>query len=342
VRLLDEAFRVQQPSGDLKSRPWFPVVASVFERWSALGGVRFVYQAMDDGAPLGAPGELGSRGDVRLAATPIDGTSRTIALGRLPDDGDVLLDSAETLLAGDTRVDHLPLRNVLAHELGHVLGLGHVSSAGSVILMEPELSLAADGPQIDDVRGLHRLYGDRYEGHGNDTRQSATPIGSLAAGGSIALGGDASTPLVGAGDLVSIDGLDDRDFYAIDLVSPGLLTIELTPRGGVYWQSFEPGQVESPIDANASNNLNLALWADGASVPLRVEEGQRRGLVEQITALPVEAGRYTVEVLGVNDAVQLYELRVALASLEVPEPPSANGFVLMAQLAPVAVTRRRR
>jgi hypothetical protein len=41
-------------------------------------------------------------------------------------------------------------------------------------LMEPYLSLRFDGPQDDDIRGAHRLYGDPYEVNG--TVATATPI----------------------------------------------------------------------------------------------------------------------------------------------------------------------
>jgi hypothetical protein len=47
--------------------------------------------------------------------------------------------------------------NVIAHEIGHTLGLGHVNDPKS--LMNPFISGSFVGPQADDIAGIHFLYG---------------------------------------------------------------------------------------------------------------------------------------------------------------------------------------
>ena len=52
-----------------------------------------------------------------------------------------------------TREDSLRLRNVLAHELGHGVGLSHVRPVTQTKLLEPFATTAFDGPQHDDIGG---------------------------------------------------------------------------------------------------------------------------------------------------------------------------------------------
>ncbi|MGL4513750.1 MAG: matrixin family metalloprotease [Lacipirellulaceae bacterium] len=325
VRTLDSAFGSMGAVGDFTERPWFPILASSFDRWGSLGGVRFAYEPRDDGAAVGSsPGVLNVRGDVRLAAVAVDGAGRTIATGQLPDEGDVVFDSGDRNLMADARLGFLPLRNVLMHEIGHTLGLGHVYSDDAFVLMEPELSLSFDGPQIDDVRGLHRLYGDRFERGGNDSFGAATGLGGIQPGETIVVGaaaGAASGPDA-AIDFVSIDGLSDSDFFRIDVREAGSLSIEVVPRGGAFRQGLAP-ESQTPLDADSSNNLNLALFGSDPTAPLVVANGQRRGIVERVTDFAVPVGAYVLQVNGANDAAQLYEVRITLRSATIPEPAAA-------------------
>ena len=54
----------------------------------------------------------------------------------------------------------------MAHEAGHGLGLGHVTPVNGTKLMEPNISLAYDGPQADDILAVNRGYGDRLGKNG--------------------------------------------------------------------------------------------------------------------------------------------------------------------------------
>ena len=72
------------------------------------------------------------------------------------------------------------LSNVLMHEAGHGIGLGHVIPVNETKLMEPFASLAFLGAQYDDVLAAQTLYGDNDEP--NDTLASAKDLGTLSNG----------------------------------------------------------------------------------------------------------------------------------------------------------------
>src|SRR5262245_819365 len=77
------------------NQPWFSVVKQVFDRWSALSGVTYVYEPADDGAALGstANGAVGVRGDARLSGHFIDGPSNILAYNFFPTISDMVIDT---------------------------------------------------------------------------------------------------------------------------------------------------------------------------------------------------------------------------------------------------------
>lgn len=130
---------------------WQPIYAQMFDRWSELCGTTYVLETNDDGVTLNNnPGILGVRGDLRMAGIPIDGNSGTLAYNNFPDDGDMVIDTADNAY-NDTSNSSLLLRNILAHEHGHGMGQLHVCPIQQTKLMEPFLALAFDGPQFDDI-----------------------------------------------------------------------------------------------------------------------------------------------------------------------------------------------
>ena len=157
---------------------WFDAIASAFDRWSELSGIQYVYESNDDGANFGYfGGSANVRGDVRIGGHNIDGNSGTLAYNFFPNTSDMVIDTADAFYS-NTSGNSLRLRNVIAHEAGHGLGISHVESNNGSFLMEPFINLGFDGPQFDDILATHRGYGDAYEG--NDTAGTATNLGLIS------------------------------------------------------------------------------------------------------------------------------------------------------------------
>jgi hypothetical protein len=181
---------------------WHALFVQAFEQWSQRTGLTFVYEPHDDGiavaTTLKPPGRLGVRGDIRIGAHHIDGYKGVLGYAYPPNGGEIVLDSTDDYLS-----DPQALRQVLAHEIGHALGLGHVCPLNDTKLMEPVLSLAFEGPQFDDILGAQRWYGDSHEP--NETPGTATPLGAFAAGGHF------------FEDLLSVDGAADVNVYSFSV-----------------------------------------------------------------------------------------------------------------------------
>lgn len=333
IHMMDEWFAVSDRSTPLSSRPWMSLFNSAFERWGDVGGVQFEYEPHDDGAThRQSPGELFTRGDIRLAAKSIDGSRGVLASGLFPDGGDITIDTDGPGYLLDPADNYLRFRNVLMHEIGHTLGLEHVVSSDAQLLMEPELTLGIDGPQLDDIRGLHYLYGDRFERSGNNTQQQATPLGTLPLHQTLTIGGDAGTSQFlapDATDFLSISGQSDRDFFSFTIEQAGYLDAVLTPAGGQFHQSAIGG-VEYLTDASASSNLNLALLDSEGRALAALDESLHGGL-ETLDHFYVDSpGTYFLRVRGTRDTVQLYSLSVCYQrSTSIPEPTSMSLIVIL-------------
>ena len=218
---------------DYTDEVWFTHFQSTYDRWSELSGITYVYVSYDDGATFaGAAGASGLRADVRIGGHRIDGNSGVLAYSFYPNNAEMVIDTADTNYPSTGNA--IRLRNVLAHESGHGLGLKHVSSNNSSILMEGNLSTSFDGPQYDDILGLQRHYGDDYEqSGGNNTSGTATSLGALGAGQTLSVGTSAVSAVVlpSAKDFVSIDDESDVDFFSFTTSAAGTVTIQLTPAG---------------------------------------------------------------------------------------------------------------
>jgi len=144
---------------------WLPIFDGVFARWGELTGITYVFEPNDDGSPWTsttiAAGQLGVRGDVRISGHFIDGNSNVLAYNFFPNFGDMVIDTADNTY-NNTASNSLILRNILAHEHGHGLGLSHVCPVSQTKLMEPFLATAFDGPQFDDILATNRGYGDSF------------------------------------------------------------------------------------------------------------------------------------------------------------------------------------
>lgn len=301
---------------DVTTRTWFAAFQSVFDRYSAISGLTFIYEPNDDGAAApGAPGVLGVRPDIRIGGTPLDGNSNLLGFNFFPQSGDMTLDSNDNFFA-NTSNNSIRLRNVVAHEIGHGLGQRHVT--GSPALMNPGYSGAFDGPQEIDILSVQRSYGSPEErGTGNDTVATATQLGVV----------DAANPVTVTGN--SIDDVSDIDVYEFTVTTDLTVSIDLTPTGeislvGPQLRDAMNNPINTPgttFNAAALSDLGLELIdSDGTTVLSTSFEG---GLSqsEAITGFELAtAGDYFLRITGTEAATQAYSLAVTASTPTIPAP----------------------
>ncbi len=279
-----------------------------FNQWQALTGLTYVEETNDDGAALfSSPGVLGVRGDIRLSAIPMDGSSGVLAYNYFPNTGDMVLDNAESWQNSSS--DYRFFRNVVTHEAGHGIGLSHVCPDDCQFLMEPYICTAYDGPQHDDIRGGQRQYGDTTET--NDSPATATSLGSPANG---------TTTVTN----LSIDDNGDQDYFAFTVPTNKQITVTVTPVGMFYDQCAQTQACAcaagDTVRTTDDVNLSVRLIGTNGSTILAEASSQPAGVAETIpnTALPT-AGTYYIRVYqGTTNAIQLYNLSFTLSNLVVP------------------------
>jgi hypothetical protein len=285
---------------------WKAKFAQCFARWSALTGI--VYEEVsDDGAtfPTSA-GVLGTRGDLRISAKPIDGGYGILAFNYYPNSGDMVLDSAEAW--NNSASDYLFLRNTVMHEHGHGLGLRHVCPINNTKLLEPYLSTSFDGPQHDDIRAGERYYGDRYEN--NDLSTTATDLGAV---------GNVTTVVAN----VSTDNATDTDWYKFTVAANKRVTATLTPVGATYYSDAQNSDGTCPSATTQLNtlddqNLDLRLYGTNGTTILYNANTQAAGVAEIIPVTDLTAaGTYYLRVLNnsANDVVQVYQVSFTISNL---------------------------
>ena len=137
---------------------WQTAVTTAFSMWSSVANLTFI-QVADDGNPFNGST---SSGDIRIGLEAFDGPGGTLAHGYFPPfngntaAGDIHFDIAELWKIGFGG-GGFDIAQVLAHELGHALGLSHSGVPNS--LMGPFYSEAFYGPQADDIAGMQYIYG---------------------------------------------------------------------------------------------------------------------------------------------------------------------------------------
>jgi len=298
---------------------WRPIFQQVFDRWSELTGVSYVFQPTDDGVALfNSQGVLGVRGDVRIGGHAIDGNYGVLAYNYYPNVGDMVLDTADSFFT-NTASNSLRLRNTLAHEHGHGLGLPHNCPINQSKLMEPMLTLGFDGPQHDDVLGANRAYGDDLE-H-NDATSNASDLGALS-NGTVTLSG------------LSADDNGDTDYFLFSVGPSKKATVSVTPIGASYLQGPQNSNgscsAGTAYDSRLQSDLGVqVLDVDGQTV-LGTASAQPLGEAETLAnvALPSGAGTYFVRVLpGAANAAQLYQLSLTIGDVApAPDPIFSDGF----------------
>lgn len=293
-------------SNRAEDQPWFTPLQQVFDRWTEVSGVTYVYEPNDDGAAFGSstPGIVGVRGDVRIGGHYIDGPSNVLAYNFYPTVGEMVIDTGDSFYF-NTGGNSLRLRNTVAHEAGHGLGLGHVDPRNGTKLMEPSITLGFDGPQHDDILAINRGYGDRLEKNGgNDTYTRATDLGTLGLG----------TFTI---DTVSIDDDSDVDWFRFTVGAGREIDLTLTPIGSTYNSNG------TMFNSLAQSNLALAVYASNGTTLLASANIHGAGVAETLNNLVLPgSGTYYVRITGSANAAQMYRLTGTIDSA-VPEPDVA-------------------
>jgi Ca2+-binding RTX toxin-like protein len=271
-----------------------------------LTGIIYVYEPNDDGAPFpSSPGVLDVRGDIRIGGHPIDGNSGVLAYNFYPSTGDMVLDTTDNFYNTTTN-DSLRLRNVIAHEHGHGLGLAHTCPINQTKLMEPFLTLSFDGPQFDDILGAQRWYGDFYEA-------------SEAVGGASDLG---FLPTENATNLEQLSINEDSDVFRFTVGTNQKVTVSITPPAvSPYRQGPQASDgtctTGTLFDPTTVQDLSLDILDRDGETVLATANRNGAGEGESVAnvSLPNNGGPFYVRILGdTSNNAQSYDLTLTVQS----------------------------
>jgi serralysin len=318
VKFLDDGWNVPAANRvpNLTNRPWWTVINNAYAQFGRVSGIDMVYVAEQH--PNGA--DTGMEGDIRIGGEIIgDGPGGALADNTFPNQGDMRIDATKEAngTVGSYFSTEPGLRNLVIHETGHGVGLGHTEFVNNSAKAVMEGGLRTDiwGLQFDDVYALNRQYGDPKEKNGgNDLVTRATHIGDFATSGRATLGLDASDSTVGQfdDDWLGIDGSNDLDWFRFSISDWSVATIRVTPIGPQY-HTVQQG----PINAAALNDLVFQAFKSTPTISqIAMVDNGGLGVSELLSGklLPT-AGDYYVRVRGQQDVNQFYRLDVILSDL---------------------------
>lgn len=306
---------------------WIAQFEAIFARWSQITGLTYQRVTVggnpwDDGAAFFSPGAAGLRGDVRIGAKAMDGSSGVLAYNYFPSTGDMVIDSAESW--GSATNSFRFLRNTLGHEHGHGFGLRHSCPSNGSKLMEPFLNTGFDGPQQDDARAGQRGYGDPSEP--NNSAAAATNLGTGVAG-ITTYGSDATTNVT----RLSIEGDGVTDWFKLDLPAGATIVATATPVGTSYsvaTQNNTTGacNASSTVNALAMADLAVDLRAPDGITILNSASGAAAGVAEVATATTTVAGSHYIRVFETNAPAESQQYRLSV-NITMPQNKIVTGFV---------------
>ena len=293
---------------------WLPLFEQAFASWSEVAGIRYVYEAQDDGAALpNRSGEASLRPDIRIAGRALDGNFNTLAFNFGPDSGDMIIDTDDSFFA-NLRLNSRGLRNVIAHEHGHGLGFRHVCPVDRTKLMEPSLTRAFDGPQTDDIYTAQRQYGDPFEDgdldstpERNDTRGSAVDLGRVEL---------ADTTF----EHLGLDDDSDEDYLLFNPTggAGNLIRVTLRPVGDTYPEGGESQSTGCTLPttsfaAGSVHDLRMEILSPGGTV-LQSADATGPGEPEVIDFFDFPSGNIILRVSATTftDRAQLYEVEMTV------------------------------
>ena len=287
-------------TAEFGSTGWMTKIRNAFDRWSWVTGITYI-EVSDDGANMpGSGGLLGVRGDVRIGGRYMDGAGNVLAYNYYPSaGGDMVLDTGDHSFYGNPVYNYANLKNVVAHEHGHGIGLGHSIPNDCTKLMEAYHCGGAwfVGPQDDDIRGSMRNYGDPYEN--NDTNAEPSDLGTIGS----------DTLVV---ENLSIDrGTTDVDWYLVTLTSTDI-TIEVDPIGSTYMLGNEGGSTSS-ISTDSISDPDIELYNALGTTLLASATTAGIGETEVLNHTVGSPGAYQIKVYRKADSgggVQRYTMTI--------------------------------
>ncbi|PHQ35629.1 tandem-95 repeat protein [Rhodopirellula bahusiensis] len=281
-------------TNEITEKPWFNIFANVYDVWSQGTGLNFVYEDDDDQSPWAGAASIGEadvRADLRIAGAAIDGNYNVLAANYPPYgfgsnglDGDMIIDTSDSYYSdtANSAFDlNIELTNILAHEIGHGLGLAHVMPTNGTKLMEPFISANYYGPQEDDIFNINMLYGDAMEP--NDSIASAVHLGVL----------DLAAQTITD---VSIDSPNsDVDVFAFTLNNPTEIDLVVTPVGTSYEEGEQGGDPPVSVDRQRQQDLQFRLL-DGNGNEISLSNDNTLGNAEFRANVQLAEGSYAIEV----------------------------------------------
>lgn len=312
---------------------WQPVIAQIFADWSAVSGLVFEREmgptgtGFDDGAawPF-TKGEVGKRGDIRIGGCLINSIVAGYAL--TPNDGDIKLNTPNGVNFGLNST----FRVLLAHEIGHALGLLHACPDPLSGLNQPYRwlmhrfdtisNIGQVGPQHDDIRGIQRQYGDRFEKpeNNNNSAPQATDLGTLTASAPFSL------------TTLSLDSTTDQDWFRFTATANQQIDLTLSPVGQTYPTAEETFSSTCEgagvmINSQAMQNLGFEIRDANGTTIIVTANTNGPGLAESLSnvALGATPGTRYIRIFGAGtDDVQLYNLQVKISGSGSPTATPTN------------------
>ncbi len=302
------------------------LIRQCFGSWRRNSGLTYT-EVADSGIAMDFSSTRRSTvGDIRVGAVS-QGLTGVLAYNYFPSGGgDTTINSdyfsASQFAFATTANTYRYLRNVMTHEHGHGLGLGHQTPCNNSKLMEPFINTNFDMVALDDRRGTMRAYGDRFAGN-----TSATTARNF---------GDLTSPILrsvierdlSTNGQYSAGNPTGADWYRFTITSEQSVAITVTPTGVTYQAADQISGCNPTVgpNVNSLNAGNLAVTlndAIGTSV-LFSADANLNGGSELISAGTLPPGTYTVRVydVGPNDAaderVQTYNLTVRVGTAKAP------------------------
>ena len=277
---------------------WENVILKAAQSWAAVANINFTVVS-DSGADSGSGAyQQGdpTMGDIRIGGFDMQ-NSGLLALAYMPPPvnnysvaGDIGINTAQTFNINSNDYD---LYTVMAHEIGHALGMDHSTSAAAIMYATYEG--ADSGLGSDDIAGIQSIYGARQP----------DMFDAVASNGSFATASDITSYLDPTSNVAQFPSLDisstsDADYYSFiapaDSASTMTISVQsaglslLAPNLRVYNSSLtQIGFKNGTGDLGSTDTLTLSV-TPGATYYLRVAGANATAFGTGAYALTVNLG----------------------------------------------------